>query len=221
MSQWVSVCAKQILTHLLRCLLPVALISLAVGAMFAIQAYALVNTFDIQRYLPIGLAPILVREIAPGFTCLIIAMLVGTSLSAEIATMRASQEIETFWAIGVSPPVWILGTRIVAVSVLAPLLNALALACCTLGAYWIAVTLNHLPSTLFFSGLFHSFSVHDLYLSQSKCLFLGFLMGVISALFGYFSKTHVDGIRQAINRSVNLSITLVFTLNYLLDQILC
>jgi phospholipid/cholesterol/gamma-HCH transport system permease protein len=214
-------CAQQSASLGFKCLGPVVLILAPVGAMFALQAYALVHAFDIERILPIGIAPVLIREIAPGFTCFTLAMLACTSIAAEIASMKTNREIEATLAMGIDPRAVVVGTRVLSLVILAPLLNVVALFSAAGGSYFIAVTVKQIPSETFWVGLFQNLRVYDVVFSELKCMVLGLLLGAICTYFGYNAQGNINGIRRAINWSVNLSVATVFSSNYFINLALC
>jgi phospholipid/cholesterol/gamma-HCH transport system permease protein len=200
-----------------RCLVPVALVVASIGAMLALQALTLMRTFGVERALaPLGVASI-VREMAPGFAAVVVAMQGGAGIAAELGAMRAREELDALEVMGIDTRAEIAGPRIWALAVTAPLMNAFAIVCGVAGAYAMAVLALDVPRALFLQTALSGITVTDVWVSEIKALVFGLGVGAVCATQGFFSGRTAAAVGQAANNAVVVSVVLVLAANYLVN----
>lgn len=213
----VASAAEQAIRMASRCLVPVALVTGPIGAMLSLQGLTLMHAFGFERYLGPMVAATIVRELSPGFVAVVVAMQGGAGIAAELGAMRAREEIDAMEAMGVDPRAVLVGPRILAATLAAPLLNAVAIAISIAGAYLAAVPLLGVPHALFVEDLLSALTLADVWMSELKCLVFGALLGAVCASAGFFSERGPAGVGRAANRAVVASVVVVLVANYLLN----
>lgn len=203
-----------------RCALPVALVVGPVGAMMALQSLTLMRTFGVERQLSPLAAAVIIRELAPGFASVVVAMQGGAAIAAELAAMRLAEELDALEVMGLEPRGLIAGPRILGAAVAGPLLNALAIVCGITGAYLMAVVVLGVPHELFVENLPEGVSVADLWVSQAKTVIFGLGLGGICASAGFSCERSTAGVGAAANRAVVRSVVFVLVSNYLLNTLI-
>lgn len=203
--------------HTLRALFPILALGCMVGAMFALQAYLLINTFDIERYLPSVSAHVILNEVGPIFTGLMLSMQAGAYLSAEIASMRYQHEIDAIHVMGIHPFKLVFGPKLVGLSLAAPLLNLVTLFWATLGTILVASVYYSYPFHEFAQRFLSNVSIFTLVFGQFKTFIFGFLIGSMSIYWGYNSNGKTSQLGSVASRAVVGSISVVFTCNYFLN----
>jgi|GEM_PF-272586 len=203
-----------------RCALPVALVVGPIGAMMALQSLTLMRGFGVERQMAPLAAAIVIRELAPGFASVVVAMQGGAAIAAELAAMRLAEELDALEVMGLEPRGLIAGPRILGAAVAGPLLNALAIACGITGSYVMAVMVLGVPHTMFVDSLPEGITSSDLWLSEVKTVVFGLGLGAICASAGFHCERSTDGIGAAANRAVVTSVVFVLVANYLLNTAL-
>jgi phospholipid/cholesterol/gamma-HCH transport system permease protein len=209
--------ASQATSISLRCALPVALVCGPVGAMLALQALTLMRTFGVERQLaPLCVATI-VRELAPGFAAVVVAMQGGAGIAAELGAMRNNAELDALEVMGVDPRTNIAGPRIIGAAMAAPIMNALAIASGVIGSFVMAVVLLGVPRALFVDTALLGIGVLDVWVSEAKSVLFGAGLGAVCATAGFFAPLGPAGVGRAANRAVVASVIVVLVANYLVN----
>lgn len=203
-----------------RCALPVVLVVGPIGAMLALQSLTLMRTFGTERQLAPLAAAVIIRELAPGFASVVVAMQGGAAIAAELATMRLAEELDAVEVMGLDPKGLIAGPRIIGAAFAGPLLNALAIIVGVTGAYLMAVVIMGVPHTLFVDHIAEGVTTSDLWLSELKTMVFGLGLGAICASAGFYAERSTDGVGRAANRAVVVSVIFVLVANYLLNTAL-
>jgi len=203
-----------------RCALPVALVVGPVGAMMALQSLTLMRTFGVERQLAPLAAAVVIRELAPGFASVVVAMQGGAAIAAELATMRLAEELDALEVMGLEPRGLIAGPRILGAAVAGPLLNTLAIVSGITGSYLMAVVVLGVPHTVFVESLPEGINPSDLITSQLKTMVFGAGLGAICASAGFSSERSTAGVGAAANKAVVTSVVFVLVSNYLLNTAL-
>ena len=217
--QGLRACALHAVTISYRCALPVMLVVGPVGAMLALQALTLMRSFGVERALAPLCVATLVREIAPGFAAVVVAMQGGAGIAAELGAMRNSAELDALEVMGVDPRSNVAGPRIVGAALAAPLMNAVAIAVGIFGAFAMAVPLLHVPRAVFLETALEGIGIVDVWVSELKCVLFGVALGSVSATMGYFAPAGPAGVRKAANRAVVASVIVVLVSNYLVNTL--
>ena len=213
----IAAASQQALQLTARCALPVVLVVAPIGAMLAMQSLTLLRGFGTERQLaPLAVA-VIVRELAPGFAAVVVAMQGGAAIAAELAAMRLSGELDALDAMGLNSRGLVAGPRIFGAALAAPILNALAIVTSTAGAYAMAVLVLGVPRTLFFQTMLQGLTPMDLWLSEAKTIVFGLGLGSICAYAGFHSERTTAGVGLAANRGVVTSVIFVLVCNYVLN----
>lgn len=203
-----------------RCAGPVVLVCGPIGAMLSLQALTLMRTFGVERALaPLCVATV-VRELAPGFAAVVVAMQGGAGIAAELGAMRVADELDALEVMGVDPRAEIAGPRILGAALAAPLLNGLAMVCGVVGAWLMAVPLLGVPNTLFLGTALDGVTASDVWLSAAKSVLFGAGLGAVCTTAGFFAERSAAGVGRAANRAVVASVVLVLVFNYLCNTAL-
>ncbi len=210
-------CASQASTISLRCAVPVAVATGPLGALLALQALTLMRGFGVERQLaPLCVATI-VRELAPGFAAIVVAMQGGAGIAAELGAMRNSAELDALEVMGADPRASVAGPRIIGAALAAPIMNALAIACGVLGAFIMAVIVLDVPRALFLDTALLGLNVLDVWVSELKAAVFGIALGAVCATAGFFAGVGPAGVGRAANKAVVASIIIVLFANYLVN----
>lgn len=197
----------------------VAITGLIMGLVLTIQSRPTLAEFGAESWLPAMVAVSIVREIGPVITALIFAGKVGSGIGAELASMKVTEQIDAMEVSGINPFKYLVVTRMVAASLMLPVLVVIADAIAMYGAY-IGVNLKgDVSFHLFFLQVFEKISFTDIFPAILKTFFFGFAIGLIGCYKGYYSNRGTEGVGKASNAAVVLSSLSVFILDMIAVQI--
>jgi phospholipid/cholesterol/gamma-HCH transport system permease protein len=168
------------------------------------------------EYLPTFLAAAVLLELAPVGAGLIVAARTGASLGAELSSMRVTEQIDALELLGVSPVRRLVGPRVVACVLAAPLLHVL-IAATALGSGFGAETLTGSTTYLkFATAALRELVLADVIPAGVKTLAFGLVVGVTGCFIGMHPRDGSEGVGRAATDSVVACCLLVLTTDVLL-----
>ncbi|MNX78003.1 putative phospholipid ABC transporter permease protein MlaE [compost metagenome] len=189
------------------------------GLVLTMQLRPSLVIYGVESQLPAMVGIAIVREIGPVITALIFAGKIGSSIGAELGSMRVTEQIDAMEVSGINPYKYLVATRILSTTLMLPILSILADAISLFGAY-IGVNINSVTSfSLFFTQVFQNLDFYDILPAVIKTFFFGFAIGVIGCYEGFNSKKGTKGVGRAANSAVVLSSVLVFVIDLLAVQL--
>ncbi len=168
------------------------------------------------QFLPQALALAVVLEFAPLAAGLIVAGRSGASLSAELGSMRLTEQIDALEALGLSPLRELVAPRVVACTLALPLLT-LFIAYLALGAGFLAEMLGgSLSWTQYRTECLRVLTLRDAVPAVLKTMVFGVSIGLSGCWFGLNAQGGTEGVGQAATRGVVVSIFLVLVSDVIL-----
>ena len=189
------------------------------GMVFTIQTRPTLVGFGALSWLPGMVAISLVREIGPVITALICAGKTGSSIGAELASMKVTEQIDAMEVSGINPFKYIVVTRILATTLMVPLLVILS---DCIGIYGSYVAINIKGDSnfhMFFSQVISSIGFSDLIPAFIKSFFFGFAIGLIGCYKGYNSNNGTAGVGLSANAAVVTGSLLIFIIDMIAVQL--
>ncbi len=189
------------------------------GLVFTIQSRPTLIEFGAESWLPSMVGISIVREIGPVITALICAGKIGSSIGAELGSMKVTEQIDAMEVSGTNPFKYLVVTRIVATTLMVPILVVFA---DTIGIYgsYLGVNIKGTVSfPLFFSQVFENLVFSDVIPSITKSFFFGYAIGLIGCYKGYHSDKGTEGVGRSANSAVVVASLLVFILDLIAVQI--
>lgn len=189
------------------------------GLVLTLQSRPTLLEFGAESWLPAMVSVSIVREIGPIITALICAGKVGSSIGAELGSMKVTEQIDAMEVSGTNPFKYVVVTRVLATTLMLPVLVIWADAISLLGSY-VGVNIHgDVSFHLFCTQAFDKVSFADIIPSISKSFFFGFAIGIIGAYKGYNSKNGTEGVGKAANSAVVIASLLVFIIDMIAVQI--
>ncbi len=197
----------------------VAITGLIMGLVITIQSQPSLQAFGAESWLPSVVAVSLVREIVPVITALICAGKIGSSMGAELGSMKVTEQIDAMEVSGTNPFKYLVVTRVFAAILMIPLLIILSDTIALYGAF-LGVNMKQVVSFHLFSNqVFESLSFGDVLPSIIKAFFFGFAIGIIGCFKGFSTTNGTQGVGRAANSAVVTSIFVVFIIDLMAAQI--
>jgi phospholipid/cholesterol/gamma-HCH transport system permease protein len=161
----------------------------------------------------------IVREIGPLVTALICAGKIGSGISAELGSMKVTEQIDAMEVSGTNPFKYLIATRIMATTFMIPVLTVYAVIISLMGAYIGANITDQVNVNFFFNRVFETLTFKDIIPSFTKTFFFGFAIGLVGCTKGYNSKKGTEGVGQAANASVVISMLSVIVIDMVVTRI--
>lgn len=197
----------------------VAVTGFIMGLVLTIQSRPTLAQFGAESWLPAMVAVSIIREIGPVITALIFAGKVGSGIGAELASMKVTEQIDAMEVSGINPFKYIVVTRVLAATLMLPVLVVVADVISLYGAY-IGVNLEGDTSFgLFFLKVFEKLSFMDVLPAIIKTFFFGFMIALIGCYKGYNSNKGTVGVGESANTSVVLASLSIFIIDMIAVQI--
>lgn len=196
----------------------ILLVSFFTGAVFALQTGYAFRLFNAETLVGSTVGLSLTRELAPVFTALMVIARVGSSMAAELGTMRVTEQIDALDAMAVNPYHYLVVPRVVGAMVMVPLLTVVFNFVGFVGAYLVGVGLLEIPEGPFISRMEYYVDGDDLFGGLFKALIFGFLLAVISCYQGYKTKGGAAGVGRSTTRAVVISSVTILVVDYFLTQ---
>ncbi|MBB5396880.1 MULTISPECIES: ABC transporter permease [unclassified Mucilaginibacter] len=197
----------------------VGLTGFIMGLVLTMQLRPNLVDYGVESQLPVMVGIAIVREIGPVITALIFAGKIASSIGAELGSMKVTEQIDAMEVSGTNPFKYLVATRVLACTLMLPILTVLGDAISLTGSY-IGVNIRSVTSfRLFFDQIFNSLSFGDLLPAVIKTFFFGFAVGVIGCFKGYFCNKGTRGVGNSANSAVVLSSVVIFIIDLLAVQI--
>ena len=187
----------------------VSLIGLFIGMIFAFQTAYLMQRLGSEMYIASIVALSLVRELGPVITSLVVAGRVGAAITAEIGSMQVTEQIDALEAMATNPVKYLVVPRLLALSLMLPILTLYADIVGILGGWLICVYKLGIPSRLYMNITFESLKFKDLFTGLSKTIFFGMIIAFVSCYEGFSVEGGAEGVGRATTRSVVWSFILI------------
>lgn len=197
----------------------VAITAFIMGLVLTVQSRPTLEEFGAESFLPAMVSLSVIREIGPVITALICAGKIGSSIGAELGSMKVTEQIDAMEVSGTNPFRYLVVTRVTACTIMVPLLVVMADFIAIYASY-IGVNIKDVVSLdLFYFKVFDSLVYGDVLPALLKTYFFGFAIGIIGCYKGYNSKKGTEGVGVAANSAVVVSSLVVFILDLIAVQI--
>lgn len=196
----------------------ILLVSLFTGAVFALQTGYAFRLFNAETLVGATVGLSLTREIAPVFSALMVTARAGSSMAAELGTMRVTEQIDALEAMAVHPLHYLLVPRVLSTTIMMPLLTTVFNFVGFLGAYLVGVVLLDIPEGPFLMRMKQYVETDDLFAGLFKSAVFGFLLSTISCYQGYKASGGAAGVGLATTRAVVISSVTILVVDYFLTQ---
>jgi phospholipid/cholesterol/gamma-HCH transport system permease protein len=162
----------------------------------------------------------LARELAPVLTAVVVTARAGSTMASELGNMRVTEQIDAITTMGVSPVQYLVVPRVVATTLLLPLLATWFAVAGQAGAYLVAVIWQGIDPGIFFSKIQQFLSPHDLTMMATKSVVFGFVVSLISCKKGFYASGGARGVGEGTAKAVVTSVVATFALDYVLTTLM-
>jgi phospholipid/cholesterol/gamma-HCH transport system permease protein len=186
----------------------VSLISLLVGVIIAFEAAQPLAEFGAQIFVANMIGLVMVRELGPLMTAILLAGRSGSAFTAELGTMKVNEELNALETMGLDPVRFLVVQRLLASLLLTPLLTIYSMFTGVLGGVLVMLALGFNMTTIL-AQLESSVHIKDIAFGTSKGFVFGIIVAGIACLRGLHTKSGPSAVGQATTRSVVSGILLI------------
>ncbi len=198
----------------------VGLTAIFTGAALALNIYDGSARFNAETFLPQILSVSIVRELGPGFAALMVAGRASSAMAAELGSMRVSDQIDALSTLAVDPFKYLVTPRIMATTLILPLLVLVADIIGIYGGYLTAVYALDFEGAIYIRNIEQFLTAEDVVMGLIKAGVFGFLISVMGCYYGYHSTGGAQGVGAATRSAVVASAVAIFASNYILTSLL-
>ena len=189
------------------------------GLVLTMQLRPSLMAYGVVSKLPVMVSLAIVREIGPVISALIFAGKISSGMGAELGSMKVTEQIDAMEVSGTNPFKYLVVTRVMASTLMLPILTILSDAIGLYGSYIGVNIKGHTSAGLFIFEVFDTLRFGDVLPAIIKTLFFGFVIGIIGCYKGYNSSRGTEGVGRAANSAVVISSLVVFVIDLLAVQI--
>ena len=198
----------------------VAVTSFFSGGVIVVETYSTFHRFNAESLLGAVVAISMARELGPVLTALMVVARVGSAMTAQIGTMKITEQIDALRVLAVNPVRYLVTPRLVASTLSLPLLTIVADVVGILGGWFVAVKIFGVNDYLFWQKMRDIVELHDFLGGLYKATVFGFLIATVSCYFGFATTGGTEGVGRATTASVVVSSMLVLIVDYFLSALI-
>jgi phospholipid/cholesterol/gamma-HCH transport system permease protein len=197
----------------------VAITALFIGMVLALQtAYSLAD-FGGKLFIGKVVSLSLVRELAPVLMSLMVGGRVGAGITAEIGTMKVTEQIDALRALATSPVRKLVVPKVMATTLMMPLLTIIACGLGIIGGMIIAIGNLGLTANFYLRSVVTTVKYNDLASGIGKTFFFGFTIGLIACYNGLRTSGGADGVGRATTATVVTASISVLIMDFFLTKL--
>lgn len=194
----------------------VLLVSIFTGAIAAWQA-----AYQMKGLAPLSLvggitSRVIIIELGPVLTGIIIAGRVGASIAAELGTMKVTEQIDALEIMAISPVRYLAMPRVLSTTIMMPILVIFANIVAIFGAFAVSNTFLNISEQVFFDSLKSFFYMGDVAGALIKSAIFGLMTSLLGCHIGFSTDGGAEGVGVSTIRSFVLSSAVILISDYFL-----
>jgi phospholipid/cholesterol/gamma-HCH transport system permease protein len=199
----------------------VGIISIFIGAVTAVQfAYQMQESIIPRYYVGYIVRDMTIIELAPTFSCMLLAGKVGSNLAAELGGMRQKEHIDAMEIMGVNTAAYLVQPKIIAALFVVPMLVCVGAFISVIGGYIAVVPTGWFSHAEYIRGLRSFFEPYNVWMMFVKAFVFAFILTTVSCYQGYFVKGGSIELGDASTRAVVYSNILILSADYVIAMLM-
>ena len=189
------------------------------GMVLALQTALSLPSLGIKYYIGSVVAKSLVRELGPVLTALIVGGRIGSGMTAEIGTMKVTEQIDALRSMATDPVKQLVVPKLVATLVMLPSLTVIGDGLGILGGLIVATFTLNLTPGLYLNDVFDSLTLGDVGSGIAKSFFFAYFIAIVGCYNGLNTTGGADGVGRATTNTVVLAAILVLVSDFFLTKL--
>jgi len=198
----------------------VCLVGLFTGMAFTVSSIVGFRQFSAEGMVGGVVALALARELAPVLAAVVVTARAGSTMASELGNMRVTEQIDAITTMGVSPVQFLVVPRMVATTLMLPLLAVCFGLAGMLGAYVVAVLWQAIDPGIFFDKVQQFVQPADLRMLGTKSALFGLIVSIICCKKGFYATGGARGVGEATAKAVVASIVAIFAADYVVTTLM-
>lgn len=190
------------------------------GAVLALQTGFTLDQFGARPFVGRLVSASMIKELGPVLTALMLAGRVGSGIAAELGSMVVADQVNALRALGTDPIRKLVAPRVLAGTIMCPILTVIADVVGILGGWLIAVTQLRVASSLYWSSVFEALYPADPWMGLIKPFFLGFAIVSIGCHVGLRTRGGTQGVGRATTNAVVAASVAVLAVDFFITRLL-
>jgi phospholipid/cholesterol/gamma-HCH transport system permease protein len=196
-----------------------AVTTIFTGMVLALQTAYSLPTLGIKYYIGTVVSKSLVRELGPVLTALIVGGRIGAGMTAELGTMKVSEQIDALRSMAADPVKKLVAPKLMATLIMLPALTILGDAFGTLGGLFIAVFQLDITAGFYMNDVIDAVTLSDVWSGIGKSIFFAYFITIIGCYNGLKARGGADGVGRATTNTVVLASIMVLVSDFFLTKL--
>ena len=197
-----------------------ALVGMFTGMAFTVSVIVGFRQFSAEGMVGGVVALALARELAPVLAGVVVTARAGSTMASELGNMRVTEQIDAITTMGVSPVQYLVVPRVLATTIVLPLLALLFAIAGMFGAWVVAVVWQSIDPGIFFDRIQTFVKWSDVRMLVVKSLIFGVIVSTICCKKGFHASGGARGVGEATAKAVVSSIVAIFAADYVVTTIM-
>jgi phospholipid/cholesterol/gamma-HCH transport system permease protein len=198
----------------------VFLVGITIGAVIALQSYIGLERFGATQFIGPIVFLSMTREFGPVFSAIMVIGRAGSAITAEIGTMRITEQIDALQTLCINTNQYLVVPRIVASTLILPFLSVFCSFFGITAGYVMSVHVLNINPEIYMESIISNVEISDITSGLFKAIIFGFILAVISTYKGFYARGGAKGVGIAITQSVVYSILTVVIADYILISLM-
>lgn len=190
------------------------------GMMLSLQITEQAVRFGSKQFVGVAVALVMVRELAPVLTAVVMAGRVGSSIASELGAMKVSEQIDALRSLGTNPVQYLVVPRMLALLIMIPVVSVLAAMEGIMAGYWIAKVIGNIEWPVYYALVPRYLSPADVAAGVIKSCVFAVTVSLIGCVEGMNTEGGAFGVGRATTNAVVTAIVAIFGLNYIMSLFL-
>ncbi|MEE8348761.1 MAG: ABC transporter permease [Acidobacteriota bacterium] len=190
------------------------------GGVMALQSAKSLKAFGAVNLTGQLVSLSLVRELGPVLTALMIAGRVGSGIASQLSSMVVTQQIDAMRALGTDPIKKLVAPRIIATTMMLPLLTVVADLFGLIGGWLVSLYTLRLNTSLYWNTALRSLAYNDVLEGLLKPLAFGFLIGIVGCYCGLRTTGGTHGVGRSTTQAVVTASVLVIIADFFISKVI-
>ncbi|MDO4584117.1 MAG: ABC transporter permease [Planctomycetia bacterium] len=198
----------------------IALTGTFIGMVLAVQSYNQLKGFYLETRIGALINISLVRELGPVLAATMLAGRIGSSMAAELGTMRVTEQIDALGSMGVNPIHYLVVPRFLGCVLLIPVLTIFADFMGIVGGAYFSVWVYHVDWHFYVTNSNKIVGAFDIFIGIFKSFFFGAAIGLIGCHRGFNSRAGAQGVGRAATEAFVFSFVIILLLDLALGIVM-
>ena len=189
----------------------VLLVAFFTGMVLALQSAYQMQRMSAEMYIASLVSLSVLRELGPVLTALVVAGRVGASITAELGTMKVTEQIDALDALATNPVKYLVVPRFLALLIMLPLLTVYADIIGVFGGYIIGVFKLNIGSNMYWKMTFDPLVFKDLFTGLVKAVAFAVVIAIVACYQGMRTEGGAEGVGKSTTLAVVISFIMIIT----------